>query len=637
MNQLVEHKIVNPFKLETLKSQYTGDEDLNEVSTDDIIEVADLVRRRAQRPYPLQAIISEMISRSGNHSITATGELIVLAAQLDLIDLNPNYFGSWDVVSKAKFEKRLLTEKHMPHLKPVKANRKNIVLGKQFNQHDNYLCMSVIQKQNDIPLKLDWKFIEANSYASKQGQKYLLDTSTIEGQIGTKPFYGKHAPDFRGRIYELGHNVSYQGESYQKASINFAKSEALTAEGYAWLKVDVANNFKQGMDKVSIEDKLDWVEHTSNTDLKLIVDSSLNWKEKAQFSKAVQVLIEVGPTSTTSHPVYLDAGASGLQIISVLTSDWTGCEITGLFDQPSDAYQKISEWINAEGCISTKAELKDAAMPMFYGSRKEPLNVLGEEGAAILNSVVEDRLEGAAWFLAAFTNVWNPAAQAYTCQWPDRHTMYMPVTGVNNYMGDVPSLDTTVTVSIEEVEAQKFGVKLVANITHGTDAYVLREMLRRLNYNEEALNQLGQDIQLVLEAREIFGEDAWISMSIDMTEFVDLWEATKVMSLEAAVELEPEEVLKAPTQYLRELLAIIEVVLDYKSIEVLTNHDAYGTHPNHCSRSLYMYHMIMSELVGSTLLKHLYKSLGGNPSDCDVISTPAGLKEKVRTGKYGIC
>ena len=31
MNQLVEHKIVNPFKLETLKSQYTGDEDLNEL------------------------------------------------------------------------------------------------------------------------------------------------------------------------------------------------------------------------------------------------------------------------------------------------------------------------------------------------------------------------------------------------------------------------------------------------------------------------------------------------------------------------------------------------------------------------------------------------------------------------------
>lgn len=178
-----------------------------------------------------------------------------------------------------------------------------------------------------------------------------------------------HELDFRGRVYPIPvHGPSPQGSDWQKALIHFADGKPLGLQGWRWLMIHIANLF--GVDKVSFEERCDWV--TENTDK--ILDSGTNpldgarfWTEAdspycalaacIEFAEALQL---ADPTEYVSRiPVALDGSCSGLQHFSAMLRDEDGGRTVNLLpvEEPADVYMAVA---------SKAQEVADATATITY-------------------------------------------------------------------------------------------------------------------------------------------------------------------------------------------------------------------------------------------------------------------------------
>lgn len=117
------------------------------------------------------------------------------------------------------------------------------------NHHDDDICLDHINRMNAIPLRLNMDVAQMieNSWSNldkpKSGetqqdyqkrvrafQKYdesardVMDVLLHESDV----FYLTHKYDKRGRTYCQGHHVTYQGNAWNKAVIEFAEEEVVT-------------------------------------------------------------------------------------------------------------------------------------------------------------------------------------------------------------------------------------------------------------------------------------------------------------------------------------------------------------------------------------------------------------------------
>ena len=92
-----------------------------------------------------------------------------------------------------------------------------------------------------------------------------------------------------------------------------------------WIKVSIANTFGNGIDKRSFEQKVQWVDNQE--DIISLVPSA---DEPYRFQRGIFELRKAMATGKTAYPIGLDAGASGIQVLSALTGCITGAVNTGL-------------------------------------------------------------------------------------------------------------------------------------------------------------------------------------------------------------------------------------------------------------------------------------------------------------------
>jgi DNA-directed RNA polymerase len=165
--------------------------------------------------------------------------------------------------------------------------------------------------------------------------------------------YFPHELDFRGRVYPIPSGGPHpQGDDAAKALIEFADGKALGPGGGGWLAVHLANLF--GVDKVSFEDRLDWV--IANQDA--ILDSGRDplgggrfWTTADSPYCALAACMEwagyadEGEDWVSHIPIALDGSNSGLQHFSAMLRDPTGARAVNLLpiDQPEDIYSRVAE------------------------------------------------------------------------------------------------------------------------------------------------------------------------------------------------------------------------------------------------------------------------------------------------------
>lgn len=175
-------------------------------------------------------------------------------------------------------------------------------------------------------------------------------------------FYFPHMLDFRGRMYPIPNELSPQGEDLHRGLLTFARGKLVQPEDAGWLAVQVANCF--GVDKVSIDDRIAWVEARESEWIDMAEDPMTyrewaavdirsgepkydSWQALAAVFEWVDYLKAraAGLPFVSALPVRVDGTCNGIQHLSAMVRDEVGGRAVNIIpsDSPKDIYQDVAD------------------------------------------------------------------------------------------------------------------------------------------------------------------------------------------------------------------------------------------------------------------------------------------------------
>ena len=166
-----------------------------------------------------------------------------------------------------------------------------------------------------------------------------------------------------------------------------------TFTGIEYLKIDIANNC--GKDKLKFQERIDWF----NTNIENKVTKDSTNQELLDLIKEIEPEeIELTFAGLQSYVKYLnnlpsgymisfDATASGIQIMSAITTDVKGMLLSNLIDDNrhdgyTEVYQLLQEvWRQAHSkeLAIPRKNIKQAIMVMMYGGSKSIMKYLNDD------------------------------------------------------------------------------------------------------------------------------------------------------------------------------------------------------------------------------------------------------------------
>lgn len=414
-----------------------------------------------------------------------------------------------------------------------------------------------------------------------------------------------------------------------------------TFTGYEYLLIDIANQW--GLDKELFEARIQWVKDNL-ADLENLAAQRGHWKEQPLYLKAVQALRKAEQGMATGHRVGFDAVCSGMQLMSAMTGCAAGAKATGLLGSNvrADAYTTCSthmENLLGRSLPHVRKSVKNATMTALYGSKAEPKKEFGDgtEELEAFWAALEKTAPGAVNLLGVLLSSWNPEALYHSWILPDGYQAYCKVTVKHKARVRVEELDS-IRFDYEYTvnEAKDKDVKNAANVVHSIDAYVLRSLLRRCNYDldrvswaynevlEELMTRAGRTTQSLPQATE------------GVQHYLDLWKRTTLVDPVILPYLGAQDFSTLPLAFLKSLRRVLESMLEHKPFPVLTVHDEFTCHPNNMNALRRHYRDILADLADSTILDDLLSQLYGEP--VSYYKATPDLGERIRAeANYALC
>ena len=227
------------------------------------------------------------------------------------------------------------------------------------------------QEDYALPAK-DEERIKADEDYRKTWKKAAAKVHQANGKLGSKrlqlakviqlaeqfssyeEFFFPYQLDFRGRVYAVPMFLTPQSDDKAKSVLTLARGKAIGDEtGPGWLAIHGANTF--GNDKVSLEERITWVEQNTATILSVAADP---WGEALEFwTKADKPWSFLafcfewagyqaqGAAFVSCLPIALDGSCNGLQHYSAALRDPVGGAAVNLIpsDKPKDIYGRVAE------------------------------------------------------------------------------------------------------------------------------------------------------------------------------------------------------------------------------------------------------------------------------------------------------
>ncbi|XP_050940583.1 DNA-directed RNA polymerase 3, chloroplastic isoform X1 [Cucumis melo] len=168
-------------------------------------------------------------------------------------------------------------------------------------------------------------------------------------------FYYPHNVDFRGRAYPMHPHLNHLSSDLCRGVLEFAEGRPLGKSGLHWLKIHLANLYAGGVEKLSYDRRLAFVDdHLDN-----IFDSASNpvngdrwWltaEDPFQCLAACMNLSEAlkssAPHTVISYlPIHQDGSCNGLQHYAALGRDTLEAAAVNLVagEKPADVYSEIA-------------------------------------------------------------------------------------------------------------------------------------------------------------------------------------------------------------------------------------------------------------------------------------------------------
>jgi len=270
-----------------------------------------------------------------------------------------------------------------------------------------------------------------------------------------------------------------------------------------YLYIDVANQF--GLDGINWDKRIEWVK--SNIDKLEESSKKVKYKTRARYNKAVLALRKTQREEMVGHPMGLDATASGVALLSLLSGDYEGAKSCNLINTGNreDAYKAVTDHINtlleANNKV-TREDIKYCLMTYFYNSKATPLKVLGrkvEEYDPMAKKwrkyYIEDTpayiafietLENKYPYVIKAQNLINSCYSentlAHSFVMPDGHTVYLPSYVTESKRVKCTKLNSSFTYNAKTPQANLDQWRsLAAHVVHACDGYIVREVIRKMN------------------------------------------------------------------------------------------------------------------------------------------------------------
>lgn len=367
-----------------------------------------------------------------------------------------------------------------------------------------------------------------------------------------------------------------------------------------YLQIDIANNF--GLDQLKWHDRLGWFE-ANEAHLERLVEKA---DEPALFYAGVQAYRDMQSKKPSGYLISLDATSSGLQLLACLTGDRKAAELCNVVDVGNrmDAYTAIYHDMVKQLGDSAKIErksTKSAIMTAFYSSIAEPKKVFGDGPLLAIFFATLERMAPAAWECNTFMkDLWQATALSHDWVLPDNFHVQVKV--MNRRMETVHFLNKGYDTFYKVNEPMDEGRSLGANTTHSVDGMVVREMVRRCDYNPLT----------VMNVRMMLAGHTEIEIRDGDNEMVQiLWgqyEKTGYLSARILDHLNQENMLDiADYQPIYDLINSLPA----KPFKLLTIHDCFRCHPNYAEDLRIQYNNQLYLIAKSNILSSIIGQILG--------------------------
>lgn len=412
-----------------------------------------------------------------------------------------------------------------------------------------------------------------------------------------------------------------------------------TYTGWQYLLIDAATQY--GHDKATFEQRIAWAEMSLHQ-LEALADRA---ESKPLYLKAVQAIRKAQQGQATGHLVGVDGCCSGIQVMSALTGCVNGATATGMVDpdKRADAYSECTSVMNdilgaGNQVQVSRKDAKAALMTSFYGSKLQPKSIFGEdtpELAAFYEAA--QKIAPGAWdLLQTLLASWQPYALMHRWVLPDGFDARIKVMKKMETRIEVDELDhASFTYEYYDNIGSKTGLSNAANVTHSVDAYILRCMHRRLNY-DPVMVQVAADILEIEMISRSLGQKRWhCILSNEMEYYMGLWQRTQMADVVILPYLNETNVQSLDQKHLEQLATIVNGMLQYQPFELVTIHDEFKAHPNNVNWVRWQYKEILAELSESTVLDDILSQIYQVPGTFPKLSQNLG--SMIRNSNYALC
>lgn len=386
---------------------------------------------------------------------------------------------------------------------------------------------------------------------------------------------------------------------------------------FEWICIDIAN--QNGLDKKLFEERVQWVKDNMNQLMVIATEA----KERPLYVKAVMALQSAMRGEPTGHLVGLDATCSGMSIMSVLTKCYNGCLATNLIDpdKRNDAYTMVTDaataFLGGVGAGVPRQKAKEATMTALYGSQATPREIFGEDTPELdafyagLTAIAPLAVE----LLGDLRNAWQAYALKHHWVLPDNFNAVIPVMQkVEGARVEVDELGgSTFSYDYYVNEGTKKDLKLVANTTHGFDAYLVRCMERRCNYDKAMVQRAGTILDNEWSRRMYGGTELDLEeVTEQMHVYLDRYAHCEVPDVVILPHLTEENVQYMDQKHMERLMEIVDAMLAHPPFEIVTVHDEFKCHPNNCNRMRKHYVHILANLARGRALEDVFEQITGH-------------------------
>lgn len=171
------------------------------------------------------------------------------------------------------------------------------------------------------------------------------------------------------------------------------------------------------------------------------------------------------------------------------------------------------------------------------------------------------------------------------------------------------------------------------NCIHSCDSLLVREMIRRCNYNKEHINYV-----LWLLHQYDYEHDSLIEDTL-LGKLISHYEESNWLSIRIVDEIKSiEDVAKLSTEHRSKLKDVLLHMVQYEPFDVVIIHDSFSAHSNNLNYIRYWYNQMVANIVDSDLLQFLLNQISPVEIELDrQLVYRKTLADKVRKSSYGIC